>query len=36
MAYERDVERLRDGAVDGPELRFRLRVSAPQPAPAAV
>jgi cation diffusion facilitator CzcD-associated flavoprotein CzcO len=25
MAYERDVERLRDGAIDGPELRFRTR-----------
>jgi cation diffusion facilitator CzcD-associated flavoprotein CzcO len=25
-AYERDVERLRDGPVDGPELRFRTRV----------
>jgi cation diffusion facilitator CzcD-associated flavoprotein CzcO len=24
-AYERDVERLRDGPVDGPELRFRSR-----------
>jgi cation diffusion facilitator CzcD-associated flavoprotein CzcO len=33
MAYERDVERLRDGAVDGPELHFRTRVSAPEPAP---
>jgi hypothetical protein len=27
MAYERDVARLREGAVDGPELRFRTRVS---------
>jgi cation diffusion facilitator CzcD-associated flavoprotein CzcO len=35
MAYERDVERLRDGAVDGPELRFRTRVSPSEPAPVA-
>ena len=27
MAYERDVARLRDGAVDDPELRFRRRVA---------
>src|SRR4051794_1083295 len=26
-AYERDVERLREGAVDGPNLRFRTRVA---------
>jgi hypothetical protein len=24
MAYASDVERLRDGAVDGPDLRFRV------------
>jgi cation diffusion facilitator CzcD-associated flavoprotein CzcO len=36
MAYERDVERLRDGPVDGPELRFRARVVPPEPAPVAV
>jgi monooxygenase len=36
MAYERDVERLRNGAVDGSELHFRTRVSPPQPAPVAV
>jgi cation diffusion facilitator CzcD-associated flavoprotein CzcO len=30
MAYERDVERLRDGAVDGPELRFRTRGPSPR------
>jgi cation diffusion facilitator CzcD-associated flavoprotein CzcO len=35
MAYERDVERLRDGAVDGPELRFRTRVGSPESAPVA-
>ena len=28
-AYERDVERLRDGPVEGPELHFRTRVSPP-------
>jgi cation diffusion facilitator CzcD-associated flavoprotein CzcO len=36
MAYERDVARLRDGAVDGPDLRFRTRVSPPESAPVAV
>jgi cation diffusion facilitator CzcD-associated flavoprotein CzcO len=35
MAYERDVARLRDGPVDGPDLRFRTRVSPPQPASVA-
>ena len=35
MAYERDVERLRDGPVDGPELRFRTRVSPPRQEPVA-
>jgi hypothetical protein len=35
MAYERDVARLRDGAVDGPELRFRTRVSPTESAPVA-
>src|SRR4051794_5349061 len=35
MAYERDVERLRDGPVDGPELRFRTRVAPREPAPVA-
>jgi monooxygenase len=35
MAYERDVERLRDGAIDGPDLRFRTRVSPPESAPVA-
>jgi cation diffusion facilitator CzcD-associated flavoprotein CzcO len=34
MAYERDVARLRDGAVDGPELRFRTRVASPAPVAA--
>jgi cation diffusion facilitator CzcD-associated flavoprotein CzcO len=32
MAYERDVARLRDGAVDGPALSFRTRVSPPASA----
>jgi cation diffusion facilitator CzcD-associated flavoprotein CzcO len=32
MAYEQDVARLRDGAVDGPQLRFRARVAPPEPA----
>jgi hypothetical protein len=35
MAYERDVARLRHGAVDGPQLSFRTRVSPPEPAPVA-
>jgi cation diffusion facilitator CzcD-associated flavoprotein CzcO len=35
MAYERDVARLRDGAVGDPELHFRTRVSPPEPAPIA-
>jgi cation diffusion facilitator CzcD-associated flavoprotein CzcO len=36
MAYERDVERLRDGVVDGPELHFRTPVQPPRPAERAV
>jgi hypothetical protein len=35
MAYEQDVERLRDGPVDGPDLRFRTRVSREEPSPIA-
>jgi hypothetical protein len=35
MAYERDVERLRDGVVDGPELHFRTRARSPRPAAPA-
>jgi len=35
MAYEQDVERLRDGAVDGPELQFRTRAALPQAAEVA-
>jgi cation diffusion facilitator CzcD-associated flavoprotein CzcO len=35
MAYERDVERLRDGPVDGPDLHFRTRVSPPKAAAVA-
>ena len=35
MAYERDVARLRDGAVDGPDLRFRTRVSPAESASVA-
>ena len=34
MAYERDVERLRDGPVDGSELRFRTRVAPSAPVAA--
>jgi len=35
-AYERDVERLRDGPVDGPDLQFRSRVAPPEREPVAV
>jgi cation diffusion facilitator CzcD-associated flavoprotein CzcO len=34
-AYEVDVERLRDGPVDGPELRFRTRTAPREPASVA-
>ena len=34
MAYERDVARLRDGAIDDPELRFRTRVAPSAPVAA--
>jgi cation diffusion facilitator CzcD-associated flavoprotein CzcO len=34
-AYERDVERLRDGPVDDPELQFRTRVAPREAASAA-
>jgi monooxygenase len=34
-AYERDVERLRTGPVEGPELRFRTRTAPREPASVA-
>jgi cation diffusion facilitator CzcD-associated flavoprotein CzcO len=35
MAYERDVERLRDGPVEDPELHFRTRAGVRERAPVA-